>query len=62
MNFIDNHDIPRFAYDKPCSAPGDCPALRNALALLLTEKGIPCIYYGTEQSFNGARQATRRVS
>jgi glycosidase len=28
--------------------------LRIALALNLTTMGIPCIYYGTEQAFNGA--------
>ena len=28
--------------------------LRNALGLNLTTAGVPCIYYGTEQAFNGA--------
>ena len=48
VNFIDNHDVTRFLFDKP-----SLPALHNALAFLFTEDGIPCIYYGTEQEFSG---------
>ena len=48
VNFMDNHDVTRFLFDKPSPA-----ALQNALAFLLTEDGIPCIYYGTEQEFDG---------
>ena len=49
VDFLDNHDIPRFLYDMP-----SVPALKSALFFLLTEDGIPCIYYGTEQGFDGA--------
>lgn len=55
VNFIDNHDIPRFLYDRP-----DVPALHSALFLLLTEDGIPCIYYGTEQGFSGGNDPANR--
>lgn len=55
VNFMDNHDLPRFLYDKP-----DEEALRNALSLLLTMDGIPCIYYGTEQNFNGGNDPANR--
>ena len=48
VNFMDNHDVTRFLFDKP-----SLPALHNALAFLFTEDGIPCLYYGTEQEFNG---------
>lgn len=48
VNFIDNHDVPRFLFEK-----NDRAALRNVLAFLLTTDGIPCIYYGTEQDFDG---------
>ena len=55
VNFMDNHDVTRFLFDKPSPA-----ALQNALAYLLTEDGIPCIYYGTEQEFNGGNDPTNR--
>jgi glycosidase len=55
VNFLDNHDVPRFLYDKP-----SVPALHNALAYLLTEDGIPCLYYGTEQEFSGGNDPNNR--
>ncbi len=55
VNFLDNHDVARFLFDKPSP-----PALRNALSFLLTEQGIPCIYYGTEQEFVGGNDPTNR--
>jgi glycosidase len=55
VNFMDNHDVTRFLFDKPSTA-----ALQNALAYILTEDGIPCIYYGTEQEFNGGNDPTNR--
>ncbi|MCX5747633.1 MAG: alpha-amylase family glycosyl hydrolase [Proteobacteria bacterium] len=48
VNFLDNHDLPRFLFGK-----SDPAILRSALAYLLTWDGIPCIYYGTEQQFAG---------
>ena len=56
VNFLDNHDVPRFLSD----AAGDVAALRNALTLLMTEDGIPCIYYGTEQEFSGGNDPANR--
>jgi len=56
VNFLDNHDVGRFLFD----ASGDTPALRNALTLLMTEDGIPCIYYGTEQEFSGGNDPANR--
>lgn len=55
VNFIDNHDIPRFLFDKP-----DVPALRSALTYLFTQDGIPCLYYGTEQGFSGGNDPANR--
>jgi alpha-amylase len=55
VNFIDNHDLPRFLYEKD-----DEDALRNAHTLLLTMDGIPCIYYGTEQNFFGGNDPANR--
>lgn len=55
VNFMDNHDLPRFLYERP-----DGAALRAALSLLLTMDGIPCIYYGTEQNFEGGNDPANR--
>ncbi|MBR7003441.1 MAG: cyclomaltodextrinase N-terminal domain-containing protein [Bacteroidales bacterium] len=48
LTFLDNHDIERFM------DPGD-PAwkLKQGLAFLLTTRGIPQIYYGTEIAMAG---------
>jgi glycosidase len=55
VNFMDNHDVPRFLFDKP-----SLPALHNALSYLFTEDGIPCLYYGTEQELNGGNDPNNR--
>ena len=44
ITFIDNHDMPRFQ-----SLNQDPDILRMAVNLIMTSRGIPCIYYGTEQ-------------
>ncbi len=44
VTFIDNHDLRRFL-----SLVSDRNRLHQALAFILTCRGIPCIYYGTEQ-------------
>lgn len=44
ITFIDNHDMPRFQSLNP-----DPEMLLLAIALIMTTRGIPCIYYGTEQ-------------
>ncbi|MFO0684098.1 MAG: alpha-amylase family glycosyl hydrolase [Sandaracinus sp.] len=55
VNFLDNHDVPRFLYDQP-----DVGALHAALAYLFFEDGIPCVYYGTEQEFAGGNDPANR--
>ena len=55
VNFMDNHDLPRFLYEQP-----DQKALHNALSLMFTMDGIPCIYYGTEQNFSGGNDPANR--
>jgi alpha-amylase len=51
VTFLDNHDQPRFL-----SVPGATVArLKVALVFLYTSQGIPCLYYGTEQGFNGGK-------
>ncbi|MBD2164012.1 cyclomaltodextrin glucanotransferase [Calothrix membranacea FACHB-236] len=44
ITFIDNHDMSRFQSLNP-----DPAMLKVAIALIMTCRGIPCIYYGTEQ-------------
>jgi glycosidase len=54
VTFIDNHDQigrnprGRFLYNNPFQNQ-----VILAMGYLLTSMGIPCIYYGTEQGFNG---------
>jgi glycosidase len=49
--FLDNQDNPRFLSTSESS--GNTNALKAALAFLYTSVGIPSLYYGTEQGFNG---------
>jgi glycosidase len=51
VTFLDNHDQARFLSQK--SATID--RLKVAVVFLYTARGIPCLYYGTEQAFNGAK-------
>ncbi len=47
VTFVDNHDLPRFL-----SLRNDSQRLRMAVNLILCARGIPCIYYGTEQGLH----------
>jgi cyclomaltodextrin glucanotransferase len=47
VTFVDNHDLPRFL-----SMRNDLRRLRMAVGLILCGRGIPCIYYGTEQGLH----------
>ncbi len=58
VNFIDNHDVPRFLYERNDELGQR--RLHAALTYLLTEDGIPCIYYGTEQNFAGGNDPANR--
>ncbi len=49
LTFLDNHDLTRY-YN---SIGNDLPALKMALTFLLTTRGIPQIYYGTELLMDG---------
>jgi len=50
--FLDNHDVARFMGFGSAAARDEAKA-RVALAWLYTSIGIPCLYYGTEQEFDG---------
>ncbi len=49
MNFLDNHDIDRFSN----AVKGDVRKFKMGLAMLLTARGYPQIYYGTEIMLDG---------
>ena len=49
VTFIDNHDRDRFL----CLADDNYQKLRLALTFLFTVRGIPDVYYGTEQECYG---------
>lgn len=49
VTFLDNHDQPRFLSVRGATVG----RLKVALTFLYTSLGIPCLYYGTEQGFNG---------
>jgi glycosidase len=51
VTFLDNHDQPRFL--SRAQADNDWARLKSALVFLFTGRGIPSLYYGTEQAFNG---------
>ena len=55
VNFLDNHDVPRFLFSGAGTA-----ALKNALAFIFTEDGIPCVYHGTEQALAGGNDPANR--
>ncbi len=55
FNFLDNHDVPRFASLSPSVA-----ATEQALFLLMMMPGVPVLYYGTEQGFNGTNDPSNR--
>lgn len=57
VTFLDNHDVTRFRYIQPNDKP-----YHAAIATLMTSRGTPNIYYGTEQyltSVNGSDIAGR---
>jgi glycosidase len=72
VNFLDNHDVPRFLFTGAGNYPEDPifgtalsletrrSMLHNALLYLMTWDGIPCIYYGTEQDFEGGNDPGNR--
>jgi alpha-amylase len=53
VTFLDNHDQPRFLSRR--NANGNSERLKVALTFLYTARGIPCLYYGTEQAFDGGK-------
>lgn len=47
-NFLDNHDNPRFLNQK-----NDVSLFKNALTYVMLARGVPIVYYGSEQAYAG---------
>jgi alpha-amylase len=58
VTFLDNHDNPRFL--STSESNNNTNRLEVALAFLYTSPGIPCLYYGTEQGFDGTTDPNDR--
>ncbi len=56
--FVDNHDNARFLHNHPYADA----QLRNAVVFSLTGRGIPFVYYGTEQYYGGGNDPQNRES
>jgi glycosidase len=56
VTFLDNHDQPRFL----SIGGATTQRLNVALTFLYTSRGVPCLYYGTEQAFNGGTDPNDR--
>ena len=54
LTFLDNHDTDRFLAEMP----KDLGAWKQAITLLLTSRGIPQLYYGTELLMNGSKEGS----
>ena len=54
-NFINNHDNPRFL-----SNSTNVQAFKSAIAFTICSIGIPMVYYGDEQAFNGGMDPANR--
>lgn len=61
--FVDNHDVRRFLCDasgRPGATWDKWPQLKAALGFAFTVRGIPVVYYGTEQGFSGCNDPYNR--
>lgn len=54
LTFLDNHDSDRFLAEMP----ENLDSWKQAVAFLLTSRGIPQIYYGTELLMNGSKEGS----
>jgi alpha-amylase len=62
VNFMSNHDVGRLLYFMPKDWPQSekRKLLQLALGYLFTSEGIPCLYYGVEQEFEGGNDPANR--
>lgn len=52
LTFLDNHDTDRFLLEEP----ENLDSWKQAMAFLLTSRGIPQLYYGSEILMNGSKE------
>ena len=57
INFIDNHDEGRFLTS--ATNEKQVRSMYVALTYIMTTKGIPCIYYNTENNVTGNKESSR---
>ena len=57
LTFLDNHDSDRFLEKMPADSKELGP-WKQAMAWLLTTRGIPQIYYGSELLMNGSKEGS----
>lgn len=57
LTFFDNHDTDRFLAETP-STSKELGPWKQAVAYLLTSRGIPQIYYGTELLMSGSKEGS----
>ncbi|MEK7434378.1 MAG: alpha-amylase family glycosyl hydrolase [Cyanobacteriota bacterium] len=55
--FIDNHDVPRFLNE---AGNNGVRKLKSAISLIMTVRGIPTVYYGTEIAMPGGADPDNR--
>lgn len=63
ITMFDDHDMVTYREHKNrfCADKNTCQLLLNAVFLDLFSLGIPCIYYGTEQGFDGSGDREKYV-
>lgn len=54
LTFVDNHDTDRFLAEMP----ENLGSWKQAMAFLLTSRGTPQLYYGTELLMNGSKEGS----
>lgn len=57
LTFLDNHDTDRFLAETPKDSEG-LGSWKQAITFLLTSRGIPQIYYGTEILMSGSKEGS----
>ena len=50
--FADNHDVRRFMGEQGATQSG----FKNSMAFIMTARGIPYVYYGSELGFTGGSE------
>lgn len=57
VTFLDNHDMPRFM----TAANNNALTLDLAYAVQMTSRGVPCVYYGSEQYMQDAANPEGKI-